>query len=160
MSLADTYRLGRELIDAEPNRSVQIRRRVDTRIPHPLLSVASVPTQRAPALSTLGTLKKSAWGSASVSTTTTATPSTIMGTATGMRRGQVGQGQGQVGIGSGLLKSTVGNTAPNGQCPVVPAGTGTSLVNTATTVKTVSGNVSGKVGQVDEDDWDASGEEA
>lgn len=43
MSMADVYHLGRELIDAEPNRSVQIRRRVDTRLPNPLLSAAAPP---------------------------------------------------------------------------------------------------------------------
>ncbi|EIW70976.1 hypothetical protein TREMEDRAFT_11630, partial [Tremella mesenterica DSM 1558] len=45
ISLADQYRLSRELIDAEPNRSVQIRRKIDTRIPPVLLSqVSQTPT--------------------------------------------------------------------------------------------------------------------
>ncbi|KAK8847697.1 hypothetical protein IAR55_005556 [Kwoniella newhampshirensis] len=44
MALAEHYRLTRELIDQEPNRSVQIRRRVDTRIPVPLLSAGVQPT--------------------------------------------------------------------------------------------------------------------
>ncbi|WWD21791.1 hypothetical protein CI109_106279 [Kwoniella shandongensis] len=44
MSLAEHYRLTRELIDQEPNRSVQIRRRVDTRVPTPLLSAVAQPT--------------------------------------------------------------------------------------------------------------------
>jgi len=43
VGLADVYRLGRELIDQEPNRSVQIRRRIDTRIPNPLLSSSVTP---------------------------------------------------------------------------------------------------------------------
>ncbi|WVQ85287.1 hypothetical protein IAT38_007452 [Cryptococcus sp. DSM 104549] len=43
MALAEHYRLTRELIDLEPNRSVQIRRRIDTRIPKPLLSAAVQP---------------------------------------------------------------------------------------------------------------------
>lgn len=65
MSMADVYRLGRELIDAEPNRSVQIRRRVDTRLPNPLLSTA---VQPAPSkLGGLGNLRAApagAWGGA------------------------------------------------------------------------------------------------
>ncbi|KAL7419049.1 FKBP12-associated protein [Cryptotrichosporon argae] len=40
-ALADAYHLNRDLIDAEPNRSVQIRRRPDSRIPTPLLSSLS-----------------------------------------------------------------------------------------------------------------------
>lgn len=62
MALADHYRLTRELIDQEPNRSVQIRRRIDTRIPKPLLSsVVQLPT----AQSRLVTTMPSAWGKAS-----------------------------------------------------------------------------------------------
>ena len=43
MSLADNYRLGRELVDAEPNRSIMIRRKVETRVPSNLLSSTVVP---------------------------------------------------------------------------------------------------------------------
>ncbi|ORX35861.1 hypothetical protein BD324DRAFT_602357 [Kockovaella imperatae] len=57
MSLADVYRLGRELIDQEPVRSVQIRRRVDTRIPSPLLSAAATPPPPRPNLGGLANLK-------------------------------------------------------------------------------------------------------
>lgn len=47
ISLADVYRLNRELVDAEPNRSVMIRRRTDTRIPSPLLSSIAQPASAA-----------------------------------------------------------------------------------------------------------------
>ncbi|OCF33712.1 transcriptional repressor NF-X1 [Kwoniella heveanensis BCC8398] len=66
MSLAEHYRLTRELIDQEPNRSVQIRRRVDTRIPSPLLSASVTPAPQisAPAAtqSKLVTTMGNAWG--------------------------------------------------------------------------------------------------
>nr|KIR87449.1 transcriptional repressor NF-X1 [Cryptococcus tetragattii IND107] len=65
MALADHYRLTRELIDQEPNRSVQIRRRIDTRIPKPLLSSAVQPPASQPRLVTT---MASAWGRASGST--------------------------------------------------------------------------------------------
>lgn len=38
LSLAEVYRFSTELVDADPHRSVQIRRRIDSRIPSPLLS--------------------------------------------------------------------------------------------------------------------------
>jgi transcriptional repressor NF-X1 len=64
MGMADVYHLGRELIDAEPNRSVQIRRRVDTRSPHPLLSAASAPpSTRLGGLTNMRAPATSAWGS-------------------------------------------------------------------------------------------------
>ncbi|WWD00950.1 hypothetical protein V866_007888 [Kwoniella sp. B9012] len=68
MSLAEHYRLTRELIDQEPNRSVQIRRRVDTRLPNPLLSSAVGSTTPAPAQTRLVTNLGGAWGKSSGST--------------------------------------------------------------------------------------------
>ncbi|BEI83169.1 hypothetical protein CcaverHIS002_0310370 [Cutaneotrichosporon cavernicola] len=79
MSMADVYRLGRELIDAEPNRSVQIRRRVDTRLPNPLLSTA---VQPAPSkLGGLGNLRASPAGVWGGSRSGTASPSTAASAA-------------------------------------------------------------------------------
>ncbi|KZT70504.1 hypothetical protein DAEQUDRAFT_708602 [Daedalea quercina L-15889] len=40
-ALAGMYRLDSQVVDQEPNRSVQVFRRIDTRIPTPLLSVAA-----------------------------------------------------------------------------------------------------------------------
>ncbi|KAJ8095036.1 FKBP12-associated protein [Marasmius tenuissimus] len=56
--LAHVYRLDTQLVDQEPHRSVQIIRRVDTRIPHPLLSayIASL-APSAPSLGKLGNLR-------------------------------------------------------------------------------------------------------
>lgn len=41
ISLAAIYRINTELVDVEPQRSVMIRRRIDTRIPLPALSTAA-----------------------------------------------------------------------------------------------------------------------
>ncbi|KAK1224635.1 FKBP12-associated protein [Marasmius sp. AFHP31] len=56
--LAHVYRLDTQMVDQEPHRSVQIIRRVDTRIPHPLLSahIASL-APSAPSLGKLGNLR-------------------------------------------------------------------------------------------------------
>ncbi|KAL0568229.1 FKBP12-associated protein, partial [Marasmius crinis-equi] len=56
--LAHVYRLDTQMVDQEPHRSVQIIRRIDTRIPHPLLSahIASS-TPSAPSLGKLGNLR-------------------------------------------------------------------------------------------------------
>jgi transcriptional repressor NF-X1 len=63
LGLAEMYRFGTELVDADPHRSVQIRRRIDSRIPTPLLSS----TVGAPAvkrqLGGLGDMKKTTAGS-------------------------------------------------------------------------------------------------
>ncbi|WRT64459.1 uncharacterized protein IL334_001391 [Kwoniella shivajii] len=68
MALAEHYRLTRELIDQEPNRSVQIRRRVDTRLPNPLLSSAVNPSSVPAPHSRLVTNLGGAWGKSSTST--------------------------------------------------------------------------------------------
>lgn len=48
VKLAEQYRVDTSLVDQEPSRSVQLRRRVDSRIPSPLLS-ASISAAQAPA---------------------------------------------------------------------------------------------------------------
>lgn len=59
LSLAEIYRFTAELIDPEPNRSVQIRRRVDSRIPSPLLSASVSPPGAKRQLGGLGDMKGS-----------------------------------------------------------------------------------------------------
>ncbi|WWC59831.1 uncharacterized protein I303_102393 [Kwoniella dejecticola CBS 10117] len=68
MSLADHYRLNKELVDQEPNRSVQIRRRVDTRVPSPTLSSSVNPTSIAAPQTRLVTNLGGAWGKSGGST--------------------------------------------------------------------------------------------
>ncbi|KAJ9097816.1 hypothetical protein QFC19_006684 [Naganishia cerealis] len=60
ISLAEVYRFGTELVDAEPNRSVSVRRRIDSRIPNPTLSsITAPPTTAKRQLGGLGDLKRS-----------------------------------------------------------------------------------------------------
>uniref|UniRef100_A0A0W0FA18 R3H domain-containing protein n=1 Tax=Moniliophthora roreri TaxID=221103 RepID=A0A0W0FA18_MONRR len=55
--LAHVYRLDTQMIDQEPNRSVQIIRRIDTRVPHPLLSTHISTPSAGPTLGKLGDLR-------------------------------------------------------------------------------------------------------
>lgn len=52
--LAGVYRMDTQMVDQEPHRSVQLLRRIDSRVPAPLLSAAVAPA--APASSGLGKL--------------------------------------------------------------------------------------------------------
>lgn len=159
MAIADAYRLGRELIDQEPNRSVQIRRRIDTRIPNPLLSAAAPIPVMKPSLGGLRTtVTKSAWGA---------------------RTGTGGGGGG--GGGGGNLAGVVGGRPPTPVAPVLAVGgnvsgsVGVSRTGTPAPVSVghgVNGNgtgngngngngagggmrgVVGQVGVVGDDDWD------
>ncbi|KAG8763007.1 FKBP12-associated protein [Ceratobasidium sp. 423] len=56
--VAEVYRITTQLIDEEPRRSVQLIRRVDSRVPTPLLSQASAPPPSR--LGSLGDLRKPA----------------------------------------------------------------------------------------------------
>ncbi|KAF8757896.1 R3H domain [Rhizoctonia solani] len=58
MEVAEVYRITTQLVDEEPRRSIQLIRRIDSRIPVPLLSQASVPTPSR--LGSLGDLRKPA----------------------------------------------------------------------------------------------------
>ncbi|ELU44260.1 shuttle craft protein [Rhizoctonia solani AG-1 IA] len=58
MEVAEVYRITTQLVDEEPRRSIQLIRRIDSRIPAPLLSQASVPTPSR--LGSLGDLRKPA----------------------------------------------------------------------------------------------------
>ncbi|WWC68275.1 uncharacterized protein I206_102198 [Kwoniella pini CBS 10737] len=68
MSLADHYRLTKELVDQEPNRSVQIRRRVDTRSPNPSLSSSVNPATTVAPQTRLMTNLGGGWGRSGGST--------------------------------------------------------------------------------------------
>ncbi|KAK0192391.1 hypothetical protein F5146DRAFT_1102355 [Armillaria mellea] len=59
--LANVYRIDTQMVDQEPNRSVQLIRRIDTRIPSPLLSSHVAPTRppSRPNLGKLGNLRSS-----------------------------------------------------------------------------------------------------
>jgi transcriptional repressor NF-X1 len=117
MSLADVYRLGRESVDQEPNRSVQIRRRIDTRIPNPLLSAAVASALPKPGMG-LGGLTNlragtggasvgagvqvgSAWGAGSATSSRAATPTGLRGTAASVVGSTPASGpKGSAGIGA------------------------------------------------------------
>ncbi|CAE6468891.1 unnamed protein product [Rhizoctonia solani] len=58
MEMAEIYRITTQLVDEEPRRSIQLIRRIDSRIPTPLLSQVSVPTPSR--LGSLGDLRKPA----------------------------------------------------------------------------------------------------
>jgi transcriptional repressor NF-X1 len=74
INLAEIYRFGTELVDSEPNRSVSIRRRIDSRIPNPTLSsIVSAPTTKRQ-LGGLGDLKRTLTGT---SQPTTAAPTPL-----------------------------------------------------------------------------------
>ncbi|KAJ9121042.1 hypothetical protein QFC24_005023 [Naganishia onofrii] len=77
-SLAEVYRFGTELVDAEPNTSVSVRRRIDSRIPNPTLSSITAPPATAKRqLGGLGDLKRSTMASGALSATPAApTPRT------------------------------------------------------------------------------------
>jgi transcriptional repressor NF-X1 len=147
MALADVYHLGRELIDQEPNRSVQIRRRIDTRIPNPLLS-ATIPAPGSapskPLLGNLGALRQGptagsitttpTWGRSSVPTPTGGvTPNTSYPSLATLA---ISQSQAEAsGTGSGSGANSVRGSRPVTPAPPVL-------------------EVKGKVGEVDEVDWD------
>ena len=134
MSMADAYRLGRELIDQEPNRSVQIRRRVDTRIPSPLLSATAPAPVGKPAFGGLGNLRASKPVSNWAAKTTSSN---------------------QTGSAAAIAASAVPSRAPTPiapiltQLPPLHAESETGRFGESATV--------GQVGTVDADDWDVDG---
>lgn len=179
MSLADIYRLGKELVDQEPNRSVMIRRKGESRIPTPLLSAVSGSTAtaasklgglanlRAPTPSTAGSANSPSWrGAAPI--------------ASAPARGWMASTGGSL---AGVVSASAGNsrtaTPVNGAstssapAPVAPlAGVNGALAASSTlTHATNAGStaahaaakreekVLGEVGKVDEADWDVSDEE-
>ena len=140
MAMADAYRLGRELIDQEPNRSVQIRRRVDTRIPNPLLSAIALPPAVKPALGSLGNLRAPApaptskatlvWGTSKATTTGSTTSGS--GTAAGTNH---------TGTSAAIVASTIPSRSATPVAPVIDQSVPLSFVR-------------GRVGDAEGDDWD------
>lgn len=143
MAMADMYKLGRELIDAEPNRSVQIRRRVDTRIPAPLLSAAT-----ASRLGGLGNLRSPAhvvtpWSQRSTATSAAAAASPAASVPT----------------------SRVASPQPGGKSATAPQSSAQSSSTTpartpVAVTRTLPAPVTTTVGVVGDTDWDQSGDEA
>jgi transcriptional repressor NF-X1 len=145
MALADVYHLGRELIDQEPNRSVQIRRRIDTRIPNPLLSSVISPPTSTPKLANLRTTAATGGSTTPLITPTptpapwgksnpASTPSGPTPNSSHLNLASLAISQSRAeASGSGL------NSARNSR-PVTPA---PPVLE-----------VKGKVGEVDEVDWD------
>lgn len=170
IGLADAYHLGRELIDQEPNRSVQIRRRIDTRIPNPLLSVAVTPQpSTAKTLGNLGNLRLSAPSSTSggPSPTPTPTPGTSAAAAC-IKPTSVPSKSILTPNSSHPSLATLGKYQAQNEASVLASasasGTGAgngsgSSVNTPRHSRPVTPTppvleVKGKVGEVDEVDWD------
>ena len=128
ISMADVYRLGRELIDQEPNRSVQIRRRIDTRIPHPLLSVVALPPIGKPSLGGLGNLRapKPASNSAWANKDTTEQP--FGTTNSGVRTGTA----------AAAVASAIPSRAPTPVAPIIDSTARMALVHGRQGVTTTS----------------------
>lgn len=151
MSLAQAYRLSAELIDAEPNRSVMIRRKVDTRIPHPLLSSVCVPPTGIPEkkLGGLGNLRAPTPTVSTGSTTPTPAPwGKVSVSAWG------GGGSGSLTpatAGSGTVSPAIRSRPTTPAVPHVGHSTVTVPVNQLPTQRQ---EVVGQVGKVEEDDWD------
>ncbi|KAF8872738.1 hypothetical protein BD779DRAFT_1613762 [Infundibulicybe gibba] len=59
--LASVYRMDTQMVDQEPHRSVQLIRRIDTRVPAPLLSTHIASSAPPPSLGKLADLKSGAW---------------------------------------------------------------------------------------------------
>lgn len=140
VGLADVYRLGRELIDQEPNRSVQIRRRIDTRIPNPLLSSTIAPPPPAAKLANLRSTTSTpvitpSPTPAAVPWSKPSTPAiTPNSTHLNLATLAISQSQAEAsGSGTGLASAR--NSRPVTPAPPVL-------------------EVKGKVGEVDEVDWD------
>jgi transcriptional repressor NF-X1 len=121
LSLAEVYRFGTELVDADPYRSVQLRRRIDSRIPNPLLSAAGgAPPAAKRQLGGLGDMKKPSfaslagpssviapnpvrgWGSASLSSSLQVHPSRMTSTPSLAR--PLSRPEPPVSTGSGIHK--------------------------------------------------------
>ncbi|KAI0360572.1 hypothetical protein OH77DRAFT_1470646 [Trametes cingulata] len=88
--LAAVYRMDTQMVDQEPHRSVQLLRRIDSRIPHPLLSSVIAPA--VPSSSSLGKLADlrgplSRPGSSRVSPSPSPAPGATASSAAGAGRG-------------------------------------------------------------------------
>jgi transcriptional repressor NF-X1 len=175
ISLCQVYRLSTDLLDAEPNRSIMIRRKIDTRIPTPLLTAA------VPQPYSSGVEKKTT----GLTNLRASTPSAAAAGSSGATWGKIAaptpttsSSAWRGGSGSGLLSGTstpgsVYHTPMSSRAisPAVPESSGSATmtvpVNQTQTQTQVSGlglglaskqssrqGVVGEVGKVEEDDWD------
>ncbi|RSH92517.1 FKBP12-associated protein [Saitozyma podzolica] len=158
MSLADAYKLGRELVDQEPNRSVLIRRRVDAKIPNPLLSSVTAPPAAGKSLGGLANLRGGAPSSAGSAT----------GSGTWGRGTSSASGWGSARASPAATASTStaaahlsGTSTPKSTSrPATPVAPVLAQVPASVVAAQAQGKPRGKVGEVEDDDWDKSGDEA
>ncbi|KIK58127.1 hypothetical protein GYMLUDRAFT_45677 [Collybiopsis luxurians FD-317 M1] len=130
IKLAAIYRMDTQLVDVDPHRSVQIIRRIDTRVPTPLLS-AHIATKLNPGgLGKLGILRNGVHAAPSMTTTTTTPPS-----GSGSGSGSVTPTRGwtsvvaptptasrAAAVAAVMLSSTLGvGTSPSGSRTATPA---------------------------------------
>jgi transcriptional repressor NF-X1 len=167
ISLCHVYRLAHELVDQEPNRSVMIRRKIDTRIPSPLLSAVCPPA----GVKNLG-------GLANLRTTTTASSSPALsapkpswGTSTGHKSTSGSMAEILAGSSSNPTSRTVSpaghGNAERVPTPVAPLASGPGAIASSSTLSKAKPNgpvarvekIVGEVGKVDEGDWDVSDSE-
>ena len=156
ISLCQVYRLGHELVDQEPNRSVMIRRKIDTRIPSPLLSSVT-PSNPAKNLGGLANLRQQP-------VTSIATPKP----AWGVPKVNGSMAEVLASTSNPVSRTASPNRAPT---PVAPLASASGAIAASTTLNgNGSGNgkgkgvkrmekVVGQVGKVDDGDWDVSEEE-
>lgn len=178
LSLAQTYRLSTDLLDAEPNRSIMIRRKIETRIPNPLLSTAVPQPHSAlngekkstgltnlraatPVSSTTSSGSSGAtWGKIVAPTPTAATSSsawgssglTVSGTTTPASSSAYATPMGSRTISPAIPESSgsATMTVPVNQTQMSGSGLGLGLARKQSSRQ----GVVGEVGKVEEDDWD------
>ncbi|RSH88401.1 FKBP12-associated protein [Apiotrichum porosum] len=169
IGMADVYHLGRELIDAEPNRSVQIRRRIDTRLPNPLLSAAA-PAPVATRLGGLANLRANAsspstppvassWSAGRPAAGSSTTAATVATPPTSLPTSRVPS----PGIGAPSASAPAPTPVPTAPvaaplAPVVPTPVRATVMPHTNIPVPVVNVYSLSVG--DDDDWDHSGDEA
>jgi len=182
MSLADIYRLGKELVDQEPNRSVMIRRKGESRIPTPLLSAVSAPSAgaasklgglanlRAPVPTVAGGSNAPSWRAAApVATAPARGWASNGGSLAGVVSGSAGNSRTTTPV-NGASVSGTPSTAPTPVAPLAGINGAVAASSTLGHVATAGGSmpqpvvkreekVLGEVGKVDEVDWDVSDEE-
>lgn len=164
-ALADAYKLGRELIDQEPNTSVMIRRRVDTRVPTPLLSSTVSQPVAKPSFGGLANLRagpaaavsatgSGAWGRSSSPASTSTQPATSSASSSFAAASSAARSSHPPAhpAGHSLSAAPSASATPRSSRPVTPVAPIVRAGALATKV--------GEVGKVEDDDWDQSGDEA
>lgn len=160
ISLAEVYRFGTELVDAEPNRSVSVRRRIDSRIPNPTLSsITAPPATTKRQLGGLGDLKRPTTTPGSSSGTPAApTPRTW---GTGFLSASASSSARPSPVASPTLRQNEQRTTAG--FPAMPTrlgGGGGSRANSAAVSRTASPAPGRPLIEENARDWDASDDEA